>query len=277
MEMNIFNKYSLPNQFIFAGNDYLYITQKDKSKYITNNVNYKSLSTFDNNNYPDEEISKIRLLLNSNPTGIVLNSSFFVFNILKFEKIPFNKKKLSSIVNWRIEKIFPEDQSLYIHQFYILNTEYILSVLIRKETKKSIDNFFFKLGVKQAYFGSSTIELINLLYGSSNPLKSLTSSKKPDFFIELWGNSATIVFQNKLTPFYIRKFIFLNKEELESEIEKTVKYIKSSYSLLPKSYCLFKNNSDIEGKDIHRDLSKSGLIKIDIENKFSRFIKGVSL
>ncbi len=277
MEMNIFNKYSLPNQFIFADNDYLYISQKIKNKFITNNISYASLNSFSSNNFPDEEMSKIRQLLNSNPTGIILNSSFFVFNILKFEKIPFNKKKLTEIVNWRIEKIFPEDQNLYIHQFYVLNSEYILSILIRKETKKSIDDFFFKLGVKQTYFGSSTIELINLLYGSSNPIRSLNNSKKPDFLIEIWGNSATIVFQNKLAPFYIRKFIFQNKEELKSEIEKTVKYIKNSYSLLPKSYCLFKNNSNIEEKDIDSDLSKSGLIKIDIENKLTRFINGVSL
>lgn len=269
----------MPDQFIFAGNDYLYINKKEKKKFFQEGSIYNiSLNSENKKNIHENELSEIRNLLTSQPTGIVLNSSFFVLNILKFEKIPFNKKKLEEIVNWRIERIFPEDQKLYIHQYYILNSKYILSILLRKEVKKTIDTFFYNTGVKQAYCGSSTIELINILYNYKNPLRKFFISKNtPDFFIELWGNSATILFQDKLIPFYVRKFNFLNKEELAQEIEKTINYIKTSYNVESKSYSLFNYNSNLNSENMKEDLEGLNLIQINQIKRSKGFMDGVSV
>jgi len=280
MEMkSIFNKYNMPEQYIFAGQDYLYIIKKKNKEFIKNNRIYRiSLNNLDVSNLDEDTLYDIKAVLGSQPTGIVLNSSYFVFNILKFDKIPSNKKKLGEIVNWRIARIFPEDQSLYIHQYYILNSEYILSVLIRKEIKKTIDEFFHHIGVKQTYLGNSSIELINLLYDSSNPLKKIIGSQKTaDFFIEIWGNFAIIIFQNNLIPFYIRKFNFLDERELITEIEKNINYINSNYSISTKSYSLFANNSNFDYEIISDNLHNLNLVEIEIEKKSSKFIHGVSI
>lgn len=276
---NIFTKFIQPKQFIFAGNDYLYILKKEKNQFVPGDKFFKiSLNDLNKNNFKEKDLSEIRPLLMGLPTGILLNSSYFVFNLLKFEKIPFNKRKIEEIVKWRIERIFPEDQKLYDHQYYILNSEYILSVLIRKEIKASIDAFFFKLGIKQTYFGSSTIEIINFLYKNVNPLKQLFGSKNTsDFFIEIWENAATVVFQNKKNPFYIRKFNFQNSDELAAEIEKTIIYIKNTYNLTPLHYSLFQNNSHIKVEEIRKSLETLKLSRIDSDKQLNRFIDGVSL
>ncbi len=280
----LFKKYKLPEQFIYAGADYLYLIKKEKKTY-TRIGNYYDYSV----NIPNQDtgttepdmasnpiLDTLRTQLDSKPTGILLNSSFFIMNILRFEKMPFNKKKLDDIVHWRIEKIFPEKLDQYIHHYYKLNTDNILSILIPKETKDRIDNLFFRLGVKQRYMGCSTIEIINSLYRSQSPLVFPGSGRQlPDFFVEIWGNAATLVYQNRRTPLYIRKFNFNDIKDLNSEISKTLNYIISTFTLTPALYSVFMNHNEMDPGQIKPDLEAADPVQFPVSD-INSLVDGVS-
>ena len=137
---------------------------------------------FDIDNYGIEEIKRE---LADKETGLILNSANFIFNILEFEKIPFWEGLRKDLVQWRLQKVFPEDIGLYEHDFFKLDKNKLLSILFKRALKEQLEKTFGENGIQLVYLGNSTIEIMN-------HLKKLKTG--PDFFIEVDKSLSVVVF-----------------------------------------------------------------------------------
>ena len=170
--------------------------------------------------------SEVKRDLINVPTGLILNPGHFVFNLLTFDKIPFRKKQKNDLVNWRVEKLFPENIDSYIHEFIQFDKTTILSLLVRSELVRSFDDEFQTIGPGLIYTGNSTIEIINNLRNKK---------EKPDFFIESDGRIMLAVFFRDRLPVYIRKMRSGKGADTREEIKRTVEFVEKNYGFRPVS------------------------------------------
>jgi len=242
-----------PSQYIYAGENYLEVFRLEKNNYrMTGRIDNVSLLNL--NSYELGEIKKSQLL--DVETGLILNSSQFIFNIFEFDKIPFREKLKQDLVEWRLQKVFPEDVQLYEHSFFPVAKNKILSVLVRQNTKEKIEESFQEAGIDLIHIGNSTVEIIDHL---------LRKKSSPDFFVEVDNHLAIVVFFNESSPYYIRKFRIDRLEDISAEILKTLNYVKSSYSTVPSTYGMAINIENFEMNSLKEQLSESGLVESNLK------------
>jgi hypothetical protein len=236
--------YKKPAQWIYAGEDYLTVFKR-RGKTVN------AVKTFENSSILDMDLKafgEVRRYLAETDSGLVLNSANFIFNILNFEKIPWKPGVLKELVEWRVNKVFPENIENYIHNYFHLRGRNILSVLFKKSLKEQIETLFRESHIQLVYFGNTTLEII----------KNLRRKKsKPDMFIELDSTLCTVVFQHKGFPYYIRKFKSENSDTLLAELAKTHEFVRKTYPLDPQSFSLIsgrENNKMIEEKLVSLNL-----------------------
>lgn len=258
---NFFIHYKKPSQYLYwgeSGVDIYNLSGNDnsfrKSKSITN------LTLFDISSQQFREIAKEMVALD---TGILLNSSQFIFNIFEFEKIPWQASMRKEVVEWRLKKIFPENIDDYVHDFFNLTKKRVISILFKKEIREKLETLFKENNIPLIYMGNSTLEIIN----QSTKMKK----EVPDFFVEIDKSLAIMVFMNKGIPYYIRKFRFDKEIGLINEIIKTVNYIKNNYSLTPHLYFTAADPSEIDLNLIKNELSSSELQAIETMPKDQLF------
>ena len=258
MELNkIFIRYRDPEQVIYFGDRTIDLFRIKKG-------NPRKINSFERDS--GERIFPVELKrdLISTGTGIVLNSDNFVFNMLNFDKIPFRKKQKNDLVNWRVEKIFPENIHNYIHEFFQFDSNTILSVLVKNELIASLEAEIRSLGANLIYSGNSTIEIIN----------SMKNTKKnPDFFIEADGRIMLAVFFKEGIPVYIRKMRSGRGADKGDEILRTVDYVEKNYGFRPISCSVFAK--DEEGESIRTSLKDLKFRVIVQERSDMRFLPGV--
>lgn len=266
---NYFIHYKRPAQLVFAGENYL-----DIYKYV--NKSFQKTRSFDNAPIFDltaESFSAAARELsvagasaaNAIDTGIILNSAYYIFNILDFEKIPFREGLRKEIVEWRLRKVFPENIEEYDHQFYKLDKNKILSILFKKSLKEKIETLFAQSQVNLTYMGNSTVNSID------NVLRQKSS---PDFFIEIDSNLFIVVFQKQSLPFYIRKFRGEHEDEVVSEVVKTINYVKNSYAQIPRTYSIISNRCRLNLDVIKQELLGQEIKALDLKNKEKLFLPG---
>jgi hypothetical protein len=270
---NFFIHYKRPAQLVFAGENYL-----DIYKYV--NKTFQKTRTFDNAPIFDltvESFSSAARELsvagasagagaaNAIETGVVLNSAYYIFNILDFEKIPLREGLRKEIVEWRLRKVFPENIDDYNHQYYKLDKNKILSILFKKSLKEKIETLFAQSQVNLTYLGNSTINNID------NVLRQKSS---PDFFIEIDSNLFIVVFQKQSLPFYIRKFRSEHEDEAVSEVIKTINYVKNSYAQTPRTYSTISNRCRLNLDAIKQELLGQEIKALDLKNKEKLFLPG---
>lgn len=273
---NYFIHYKRPAQLVFAGENYL-----DIYKYV--NKSFQKTRSFDNAPIFDltaESFSAVARELslagasgggagggaaNAIDTGIILNSAYYIFNILDFEKIPIREGLRKEIVEWRLRKVFPENIEDYDHQFYKLDKNKILSILFKKSLKEKIETLFTQSQVKLTYLGNSTINSID------NVLRQKAS---PDFFIEIDSSLFIVVFQKQSLPFYIRKFRGEREDEVVSEVVKTINYVKNSYAQTPRTYSIIANRCRLNLDVIKQELLGQEIKSLDLKNKEKLFLPG---
>ncbi len=266
---NYFIHYKRPAQLVFAGENYL-----DIYKYV--NKSFQKTRSFDNAPIFDltaESFSAAARELsvagagaaNAIDTGIILNSAYYIFNIIEFEKIPFREGLRKEIVEWRLRKVFPENIEDYDHQFYKLDKNKILSILFKKSLKEKIEKLFTQSQVNLTYMGNSTINSID------NVLRQKSS---PDFFIEIDSNLFIVVFQKQSVPFYIRKFRGEHEDEVVSEVVKTINYVKNSYAQTPRTYSIISNRCQLNLDVIKQELLGQEIRALDLKNKEKLFLPG---
>jgi len=269
---NFFIHYKRPAQLVFAGENYL-----DIYKYVNNS--FQKTRSFDDAPIIDlttESFGAAARELsiaggggggaaNAIDTGIILNSAYYIFNILDFEKIPFREGLRKEIVEWRLRKVFPENIEDYDHRFYKLDKNKILSILFKKSLKEKIENLFNQSRINLTYMGNSTVNSID------NVLRQKSS---PDFFIEIDRSLFIVVFQKNSVPFYIRKFRGEHEDEVVSEVVKTINYVKNSYAQTPRTYSIIANRCQLNLDVIKQELLGQEIRALDLKNKEKLFLPG---
>jgi len=206
-----------------------------------------------------EEFRPIIAELRGVETGILLNSSQFIFNIFEFEKIPFQERLKKELVEWRLKKVFPENIDDYDHNFYQLGKKRILSVLYKKTFKDKIESLFAENDVPLICLGNSTIEIMNCI--------KKWGRKSPDFLIEIDKGLSMLVFLSKGVPYYIRKFRNEKPTGIVAEIAKTINFIKNNYTNELRSFSLSADPSDIDYQFVKNELEKLNIQPISLASK----------
>jgi hypothetical protein len=183
-------------------------------------------------------------------TGIIFNSSPFIYNFFEFDKLPWSRKLLQELVDWKLQKIFPENIEAYDHQFFRLNKKRIFSILVKKALLEQIESLFQGNRISLIYIGNSTLEILNRL----TRFKTQT-----DFFVEIDDSSCTVVFLNKYLPIYVRKFKIGSRLDMAAEISKTVQFVKSSYGCAPRIYGFIDHQEEVSADGIAAELAKENL------------------
>ncbi|MEN8152737.1 MAG: hypothetical protein ABFR75_01830 [Acidobacteriota bacterium] len=252
-------QFKRPSQYIYLGTEVLSVFNINGRK--TENIGaikYNSIEDLKNN-----DNLNIKKILKNTDSGVILNSGDFVFNLLNFVKIPLRKKLKDEIVEWRVQKVFPENMENYFHEYFQLSSNLIFSILIRKKLKDEIEALFEYFGIELIYFGNSTVEIINNLR---------RTKKNPDFFIEYEGDLMIVVFMDKGIPYYFRKFRVNNSHEASEEIQKTVEYVKKNYNKIPGTYSVLSVNFNDE--TLIEELNRNDFIRIGSGNSEYLIIPG---
>ncbi len=244
--INLLLPQRLPGQIIYAGDRHGEIFILAKKRIVQRQrLDVASLGEAEGNRWPD-----IVSRLQPRDSGIILNSNSFIFNFFEFDRLPWSRKLLGELVDWKLQKIFPENIEAYEHRFFRLNKKKVLSILIRKALLEHLESLFRERGIPLIYIGNSTLEILNRLAKLRRP---------PDFFVEIDDVSCSLVFQNKGLPIYIRKFKISSISEMAAEISKTVQFVKSSYGCEARSYFIMDHQPEACAKSIAAELEGENL------------------
>jgi hypothetical protein len=226
-----------PAQFVYAGEKHLEVWSLAKGK-------YKSTRVLENSNIfnmSNQDFANVKPGLPGGnvSVGLVLNSANFIFNVFEFEKIPLLEERQKDLVEWRVQKVFPEKIELYDHQFFQISKNKVLSVLFKKELLERVEKLFKDNGLELIFVGNSTLQILNYYWGSLLPTRSKAA---PDFVVEVDGTLTTIVFQDKSVPYYFRKFRCDKDKDLQDEVDRTLNFVKTTYSKQPKTFSIIANH-----------------------------------
>jgi hypothetical protein len=236
----------LPRQIIYAGDAHCEIfTLADKKIIKRTRVAGVVLNEPDASRWPE-----IGDRLQAVDTGIIFNSSPFIYNFFEFDKLPWSQKLLRELVDWKLQKIFPENIEAYDHQFFRLNKKRIFSILVKKTFLEQAESFFREKRMPLIYIGNSTLEVLNRL-GKLKP--------RPDFFVEIDDATCSLVFQNQGLPIYIRKFKTGSRSDMAAEISRTVQFVKNNYGCDPRSYFFSDHQEDGPAEGIAAELAGENL------------------
>lgn len=164
----------------------------------------------------------------NNPTcGILFDPAHFIYNLFEFDRIPVSIKKQRELIEWKLQKVFPEEISNYIHHYFKISGKTVLSILIRKKTVEWLESYFQNLGKTVTYIGSSTLEIMKRISRSRNAA---------DFFIEISPTVFVLCFQKNHRLFYIRKSKYSSPGMIIEEIQKTCQFITNQFNWKPESF-----------------------------------------
>jgi hypothetical protein len=254
---NFFIHYTKPRQYLYGGENYV-----DVYKAMESGKTFKKAKTIENISLLDmtfEQFRDIGRELLDVDTGILLNSGQFIFNIFEFEKIPLQENLRKDLVEWRLKKVFPENLEEYVHDFFKISKNKIISVLFKKSFKEKIEGMFVENGIELTCMGNSTVEIMN--YAARK------KKETPDFFVEIDKNLSMVVFADRGVPFYIRRFRSNNPAGIVAEVLKTVNFVKNSYSTVQASYYLAADPVDVDYNFIRDELAKQDLHALEMKSK----------
>jgi hypothetical protein len=234
----------LPRQIIYAGDRHCEIFNLAKKRIVQRQRMTVSLAEADGG------WLEIASRLQPQDTGIILNSDPFIFNFFEFDRLPWSRKLLRELVDWKLQKIFPENIEAYDHQFFRLSEKKVLSILIKKALLEQVESLFRGKRIPLIYIGNSTLEIVNRLAKLRRP---------PDFFVEIDDASCSLVFQSKGLPIYIRKFKIASRLEMASEISKTVQFVKNSYGCQARSYFIIEHQEEVSADRLAAELAGENL------------------
>ena len=236
----------LPRQVIYAGDRHCEIITL-AGKRIVQRRRIAAVSPAETEAGPWPEIvSQLQPL----DTGIILNSDPFIFNFFEFDRLPWSRKLLRELVDWKLQKIFPENIAAYDHRFFRLNKKRIFSVLVKKALLEQVESVFREKRIPLICIGNSTLEIMNRLG---------RFKRRPDFFVEIDDASCCLVFQNRGLPIYIRKFRTASIQETATEISKTVQFVKNSYGCDARSYFIVDHQEEDSAGRIAAELAGENL------------------
>jgi hypothetical protein len=197
-------------------------------------------------------------------TGVVFSATPFIFNFFEFDKLPWQRKALREMVDWRLQKIFPEDIAAYDHRFFRLNRKRVLSILVRRSLLERVEAAFAEKKIPLTYIGSSTMEIL---------ARARRAKSAPDFIVERDGAGCTLVFQERRRPVYLRKFRNVSDADTVAEIGKTVAFVRNQYGIAPRRYWLHDHLGDASAAPIEAALQTASTETAD-NGEYSRLPLG---
>jgi hypothetical protein len=251
----LFIHFKNPSQLIYAGDDYLdlYKVSKGTAQKIGT---LADVSIFE---MGAAELEEVKGELAETQVGIVLNSGSFIFNIFEFEKIPLWEERQRELIEWRVQKVFPENMELYLHHYFRLSRNRFLSILLKKDLLHKIEQIFRENQLELIYIGNSTVEIMNHLWKTS---RKFGRKRSADFLIEIDQDLSTIVFQDKFVPYYLRKFRSDQDSDMVEEIVKTLNFVKTSYARDTLSYSLLAVHPKFDLQAIRDGLAEQEINEI---------------
>lgn len=236
----------LPGQIVYAGDRHCEIfTLANRRIVHRERIASAALAEPDSGSWPE-----IAARLQPLDTGIILNSDPFIFNFFEFDKLPWSRKLLGELVDWKLQKIFPENIAAYDHRFFRLNKKRVFSILVKKTLLEHIESLFREKRIPLIYIGNSTLEVLQRLSGRRRP---------PDFFVEMDDSSCCLVFQNRGVPIYIRKFKSGSQADMAAEISRTSQFVKNNYGCDPRVYFFIDHQEEISAAAIAAELDGENL------------------
>ena len=263
---NFFIHYKKPAQYVYWGENDLDIYKVPDSEKIPRKI--KSIENVSISDLNADGFRDIAVELQQIETGLVMTSGHFIFNIFEFEKIPIQEGLRKDLVEWRLQKVFPENINDYVHNFFKLDKTHILSILLKKSLKEKIEDLFAENSIDLIYIGNSTVEIMNHV--------ALLKKTAPDFFIEIEKNLSMVVFLNQGRPYYIRKFRSDRAIDAAGEVSKTVNFVKNSYARVPRTYLAAMNHPhpEMDSLTIKDELAKLEVRELDLKNREELFFLG---
>ena len=252
---DFFIHYHTPAQFLYWGENYLDLyrfSDVEKTFTKTTSIDNVPVAGISPGQFRDMAGELLKV-----DTGVILNSGQFIFNIFEFEKIPWQEKVRNKLVEWRLKKVFPENIGDYVHHFFKLSKNRILSILLKKSLKEKIEQFFTESGIPLVYLGSSTVEMINHV--------SRLKKSVPDFFIEIDTYVSIAVFQDRSIPFYLRKFRSAQAADIVNEVVKTINFVKSSYAREPRTFSLLVRRFPEDTRTIKDELARQNIQPLELK------------
>lgn len=160
-------------------------------------------------------------------TGVVFGASPFIFNVFEFDRLPWRRQALSELVDWRLQKIFPENIEAYDHRWFTLGRKRVLSVLARRSLLEDTESLFRERSVPLTFVGSSTLQILD---------RALGAKPAPDLVIERDGAGGTLAFLQEHRPVYVRKFRAASDSPADAgeEIGRTVAFVRGQYGIAPR-------------------------------------------
>jgi hypothetical protein len=252
---DFFIHYQLPAQYLYWGENYVDLYRfTDTEKTFTKIASLENVSAAAIQADQFRDIARQLLKVD---TGVVLNSGQFIFNIFEFEKIPWQDSTRKELVEWRLKKVFPENIGDYVHDFFKLSKNRILSILLKKSLKEKIEGLFRENGISLVHLGNSTVEIINHV--------GRLKKGAPDFFIEIDNTLSLTVFQDHSLPFYIRKFRGAQATDIVNEVVKTINFVKNSYAKTPRTFSLLVRRFPEDARLIKDELSRRELLPLELK------------
>ena len=196
---------------------------------------------------------KVVARLRPEETGVVFSAAPFVYNFFEFDRLPWKTKALHELVTWRLQKIFPEDIAAYDHRFFQLDKKRVFSILAPLALTEAVERCFRAHGVPLIFIGNSTVEVLARLQAAK---------PAPDFFIESDRDGCTMVFHNRRSPIYIRKFRSGSGADSVEEIGKTVTFVRNNYGVDPRRYWLVDHQDEGASAAMEARLEASGLSRL---------------
>ncbi len=184
---------------------------------------------------PDDG-ERLAAKLGKHAWGVFLRSDAFIFNVFDFERLPHGEARRRELAQWRLEKVFPEDTTDFIHAVLHPGGKRLLSVLLSKKDAVVVENWFREHSIRLTFLGNSTIELMNRLWAGK--LKTF-SRPSPQVLVELDHQLGMVVFQDSGRPYYIRKFRCDSEDGFRREMRKTLEFVKSNYTRTPRTVAFF--------------------------------------
>lgn len=232
----------LPRQLIYAGDRHAEIVRLQNKK-IIDRTRVAGAALAEN---ADAAWAGIAPGLRPEDTGIVFNAAPFIYNFFEFDKLPWQKKTLGELVTWRLQKIFPENIEAYDHRFFQLDGKRVLSILVKKALLEKTERLCAEQRLPLTYIGNSTMEILS---------RAQQAKSAPDFFLESDQSGCTLVFLNRRSPIYIRKFKSASVTDTVAEITKTVNFVRNNYNIEPRRYWLIEHQDDAAAAAMEEQLA----------------------
>ncbi len=162
------------------------------------------------------------------PLGISINPNPFVFNLFNFEApLPFNQKKRTELIEWRLQRVFPDASDDMRKTSLVFNRKTVLSTLIPGALLRSCEEHFNGLGYPVSYISCSSVDAVR---------KSSSRSTEALMILEQEGSLLMVTLVKGGIPIFMRKIRFSQLDELLLALSKTLAFVREQQGVTVAYY-----------------------------------------